>query len=124
MVDEAVRLRTSETESDKLGPMSATKSKHDVGAPVANKAFQQAQTPEQHEMELFARSVAGFLLKGHQEGRFQKLILIVSPQFLGVLRKQIDPGLAPLVSLEINKDYTHCKGEELREHIQAHQAKE
>jgi protein required for attachment to host cells len=123
MVDEAVRLRTAETESDKLGPTAATKSQHGAGAAAPNKAFQPAQTPEQHETELFARSVAAFLLKGHQEGRFQKLILVVSPHFLGVLRKQLDPGLEPLVKLEINKDYTHCNGEELREHIQAHQAK-
>jgi protein required for attachment to host cells len=124
MVDEAVRLRTVETESDKIGPTSATKSSHNVGAPTPNKAYQPAQTPEQHETELFARSVAAFLLKGHQEGRFQKLILIVSPQFLGVLRKQLDPGLEPLVNLEINKDYTQYSAEALREQIQAHQAKE
>jgi len=124
MVDEAVRLRTEDTESDKLGPTSAAKSQHNAGAPAPNKAFQPAQTPAQHETELFARSVAGFLLQGHQEGRFKKLILVASPHFLGVLRKLLDPGLEPLVQLEINKDYTHISAEELREQIRAHQARE
>jgi protein required for attachment to host cells len=123
MVDDAVRLRTSETESDRLGPTSATKSVHNTGGATPNKTYEPAQTPAEHQTELFARNVASYLLKRHQEGRFDHLALVASPQFLGVLRKQLDPKLESTVSLEINKDYTQCNAAQLREQIQAYKAK-
>lgn len=123
MINAAVRLRTSETESDKIGPISAGKSIHSVGGPVPSKTYEPPQTPTQHETEIFARSVAEHLLQGHQDGRFTHLALVASPQFLGVLRKLLPAQLKPLVSVEINKDYTHCNAGELRQQLQAHKAK-
>lgn len=122
MVNSAARLRTVETERDKIGPTAATKSSHNVGAATPNKAYEPPQTPEEHQMELFARNVASFLLQGHQEGRFQRLCLVASPQFLGVLRKLLDPKLESVVKQEINKDYTQSSPAQLREQIQAHKA--
>jgi protein required for attachment to host cells len=123
MVNEALRLRTAETESDKIGPTAATKSSHNTGAPVPNKAYEPNQTPDEHQMELFARDVAEYLKKAHQEGRFQQLSLVASPQFLGILRKLIGPNLESLVKVEINKDYTQASPEQLREQIQAQKDK-
>lgn len=121
MVNEAVRLRTVETtESDKRGPTAATKSMHNVGAATPNKLYEPPQSPEKHEAELFARDINSFLLQAHQEGRFQRLSLVVSPQFLGMLRKLLDSKLQSLVNVEIDKDYTHFNAEQLREQIQAH----
>jgi protein required for attachment to host cells len=45
---------------------------------------------------------------------------VASPQFLGILRQQLDPNLASAVSLELNKDYTQASPAELQEHIRAH----
>lgn len=124
MVNEAARLRMVEnTETDKRGPTAAGKSMHNVGAATPNKAYEPPQTPDKHEAELFARDIASFLMQGHQEGRFQRLSLVVSPQFLGMLRKLLDPQLESAVNLEINKDYTHFGAGQLREQIQSHQAK-
>lgn len=123
MVNEAARLRTEETEADRIGLLAASKSQHNVGAARPGSGYEPNQTPDEHQTELFARSVAGFLLQGHQEGRFQQLSLIASPQFLGVLRKLLDPKLESLVSLEINKDYTHFSAAQLHEQLQAHKAK-
>ncbi|HZX30762.1 MAG TPA: host attachment protein [Rhodocyclaceae bacterium] len=120
MVDTAARLRTADTETDRLGATSATKSAHNTGGAAPNKTYEPHQTPAEHEMESFARSVAAFLLQGHQQGRFQRLALAASPQFLGVLRQLLDPGVKSAVSLEINKDYTHCTPAELRDHLQQH----
>jgi len=124
MVNEAVRLRMVENnETDKIGPTAATKSQHNVGAATPNKTYEPPQTPDKHQAEMFARDIAGFLLQAYREGRFQQLLLVVSPQFLGALRGLLDPELASAVSLEINKDYTHFSGEQLREQIQTHQSK-
>jgi protein required for attachment to host cells len=123
MVNTAARLRTVETETDQLGQRAASKSRHSVGAPTQPSGYEPNQSPAEHQTEIFARNVAASLLQRHQQGRFQKLILIASPEFLGVLRKLLDPKLESVVSLEINKDYTQFNAKELREHIRAHEAK-
>jgi protein required for attachment to host cells len=120
MVNEAVRLRMVETERDKIGPTSATKSIHNVGGPTPNKTYEPPQSPEKHEAELFARSIVGFLREAHREGRFQQLALVVSPQFLGMLRGLLGQQLESVVTLEINKDYTQFSPAQLREQIEAH----
>lgn len=123
MVNEAARLRMVETrESDKIGPMAATKSMHNVGAATPNKTYEPHQTPDEHEAELFARDIAGLLLQAYREGRFKQLSLVVSPQFLGMLRKLLDPEVSSAVALEINKDYTQFSPQQLREQIRAHKA--
>lgn len=124
MVNEAARLRASETESDRLGLHAAAKSSHKVGAPRTSSGYQPNQTPDAHQTELFARDVAAFLLQSHQQGKFQQLSLVASPQFLGVLRKLLDPQLASVVKLEINKDYTQLSAQQLLAQIHAQMKKE
>ena len=119
MVNPAARLRINETETDALGQHAASKSRHNVGAPTQPSGYQPNQSPVEHQTEIFARSVADYLLKAHQEGRFARLILAASPEFLGVLRKALDPKVLSAVKLEINKDYTQLAGDKLREQIEA-----
>ena len=49
--------------------------------------------------------------------------MVVSPQFLGMLRKLLDPRLASVVSLEINKDYTQFSPEKLLEQLKTYKEK-
>jgi len=123
MVNDAARLRRIDTESDKFGPTSATKSIHNVGGATPNKLYEPATTPDVHQAELFARDIASFLLQGYQEGRFQKLSLVVSPQFLGMLRKILDQRLESVVTLEINKDYTQFSPQQLLEQVRSYKEK-
>lgn len=123
MVDDAVRLRTAETESDRLGPLAAGKSPHNVGAATPQSGYEPNQTPAEHRTEIFARDVADFLLRAYREQRYRQLVLIASPEFLGTLRTLLAPEVRQAVSLEINKDYTHCSATQLGEHVQAAQAK-
>jgi protein required for attachment to host cells len=120
MVNTPARLRTAETETDSLGQRAASKSIHSVGQPTQPSGYQPNQTPAEHQTELFARSVADELLQMQQQGRFDKLVLIASPEFLGVLRKLLDPKLLAAISLEINKDYTQSRPDKLGQHIEAH----
>jgi protein required for attachment to host cells len=107
MVNPTARQREGEIETDDLGQRSASKSRHGTGQPTQPSGYQPHQTPSQHEAELFARDVAKFLVEAHDEGRFGKLCLVASPEFLGVLRREIEPRLSSAVSLSIDKDYTH-----------------
>ena len=117
-------LQTADTESDRLGQHAASKSVHNVGAPTQPSGYQPHQTPAEHNAEIFARSVCQYLLDGYQDGRFEKLVLIASPEFLGVLRALIDKPLSKIVVTEINKDYTRCGPKELLEHIKANSTAE
>jgi protein required for attachment to host cells len=123
MVNEAVRLRTSETESDSIGLRSAGKSIHNVGAATPNKTYEPHQTPEEHQAELFARSIATYLLQAYQENRLRQILLFASPQFLGILRKLLDPGISAMVKLEVSKDYTQLNPQQLLEQIHTLQEK-
>jgi protein required for attachment to host cells len=123
MVNEAVRLRASETESDSLGPKSAGKSIHNVGGATPNNTYEPHQTPVEHQAELFARSVAAYLLQEYQANRFNEMALFASPQFLGILRKLLDHGVAGTITLEVNKDYTQLSHQQLLEQIHALQEK-
>lgn len=124
MVNDGARLTTQESETDKLGPTAATKSIHNVGGATPNKLYQPAQTPDQHQSELFARDIASFLERSQNEGAFQQLHLVASPEFLGVLRKILEPKLGSAIDLEINKDYTQYSAAQLLEQVNAAKAQQ
>ena len=135
MVNAAARLRVTETEPDRLGPTAAGKSghniggtqglglAHNVGVGAPNKTYQPAHTPADLEAEQFAKDISAYLQQAHKEGKFKQLVLSASPHFLGALRSLLDPHIQALVTLELNKDYTHFNAQQLREHIRAHQQK-
>jgi protein required for attachment to host cells len=117
MVSPAARNREGEIETDRMGQRAAAGSKHNVGMATTSSDYQPHQTPKQHEAELFARDVAHFLKQAQNEGRFDKLCLVASPEFLGVLRKELDGNLGRAVALEIDKDLTHASAQELRDRL-------
>lgn len=122
MVNEAARLRMTELdfETDKYGPTSGTKSIHNTGGATPNKQYEPATTPDQRQAELFARDLTKFLLDAHREGRFDQLALVISPKFLGAVRKLLDQELESAVKLEIDKDYTQFDGKQLLEQLRQH----
>ena len=57
-----------------------------------------------HEADLFARRIAGYLAQAHSAGRFERLRIAAAPRFLGRLRKALDPQVAKTVVDELDKD--------------------
>jgi protein required for attachment to host cells len=119
MVNPAARLRAADLETDSLGQRAASKSRHSVGAPTQPSGYEPDVSPAEHQTELFAKSLAEVLLRAHQQQRYRQLMLVASPEFLGVLRRQLAPQLTSAVKVEINKDYTQLRPEELLERIRA-----
>jgi protein required for attachment to host cells len=129
MINDAVRMRESETERDKSGVTAAGSSGHNIGGTqgvgfahngkvgAPNKQYEPPHTPAELESEKFAKDISHYLLDAHREGRFQQLVISASPQFLGALRSFLDPHIKPLIKLEVNKDYTHSNPQQLREQI-------
>lgn len=120
MVNETARMRMMDLETDKLGPTAGTKSGHNTGGAVPNKQYESNTTPDQHQAELFARDLTKFLRDAHREGRFDQLALVISPKFLGAVRKLLDQELESAVKLEIDKDYTHFDAQQLMDQLRQH----
>lgn len=122
-VNEAARARTADTETDGLGRRGSSTGLPRSGTPSTASGYEPHQTPAEHQTERFARDVAAFLLQSHQQGRFRELALVASPEFLGVLRKALDPTLTRVVGVTIDKDYSQDSGAQLQEHLAKHRAK-
>lgn len=118
MVNEATHLRTSETESDELGRRTGSTARSSGNTPSQASGYQPHQSPVAHQNELFARAVAAYLQQGHHEHRFGQLRLVASPEFLGLLRKQLAPTLQSLVST-LDKDYTSFAPAQLLKQLRA-----
>jgi protein required for attachment to host cells len=114
-INESAHLRTTDTESDELGRLSSAGGGRNGTMP--DSGYQPNQSPAEHQTELFARSVAESLLQAYDEGQFKQVTLVASPEFLGMLRKQLDPRIKAKVVEEINKDYTQLNAAQLRQQI-------
>ena len=123
LINESVRLRTVDTETDDLAQRGGSTRLSGSATPSQPSGYEPHQTPAEHQVELFARRLAAFLLRGHQEHRYRALSLAASPEFLGVLRKLLDPAVANAIDLELPKDYTHSNAAQLRDQFQKHRVK-
>ena len=72
---------------------------------------------KKQEQVRFAKALSDRLELGRTDNAFERLVLVASPAFLGLLRANFGAPLASLVSLEIDKDYTSLKAENLRAHL-------
>ena len=70
-----------------------------------------------HEAQGFARLLARHLKELHSQQHFEQLILIASPRFLGMLRKELPKPLDQLVTRTIDKDLTTVDVEQIIDYI-------
>lgn len=103
----ASRKKQSELVTDQAGRAfdSAGQGRH---------AMEQRVNAHEHEHEVFAREVAQELETIRDQHDIQRLVLVAAPAFLGMLRAELSEPLKALVSLEIDKDYTSLRPDELR----------
>ena len=72
-------------------------------------AFEQRTDPKQNESDKFARQIANYLEDAHNTNKFNQLLLIAEPSFLGLLRKNFSQPIRKLVALELDKNITTCQ---------------
>lgn len=77
-----------------------------------------SKTPKEIEAERFALEVARELNHGRTGNAYQRLILIASPHFMGLLNQHLDAHVKQLVSDSIEKDYTKLPEKELAAHLE------
>jgi len=75
------------------------------------------RTPRKHEAQVFARQIAKDLATAREQQRFDRLVLMVGPPFLGVLRSALPKAVSALVVSEIPKDLIHEPESAVREHL-------
>jgi protein required for attachment to host cells len=80
-------------------------------------AMDRSVDAKRHEAEMFAKRIAERLEAGRVEGRYTQLILIAAPEFLGVLRHNLNPGTAKLVSSPIDKNLVQKSETEIRHYL-------
>src|SRR5690606_39531091 len=73
----------------------------------------EAQGAIDHSVRMFARDIARYLDKARIDRRYDKLILVAPPKFLGALRKHLDKDVARMVVEEIPKDVSALKTHDL-----------
>jgi protein required for attachment to host cells len=73
--------------------------------------------PREHEAVVFAQKIATELERARGEDRFDRLIVMAEPRFLGVLRKALPSSLSSIVTAEVAKDLAQQPTSAVRTHL-------
>lgn len=102
------RERAAELVSDRIGNYAGSGS------------YSQPTSPKEHEAERFALEIAHELEQGRVNNAYEKLIVVTSSHFMGLLNGRITAQVKNKISESINKDYTHLPVKELAGHLENH----
>ena len=75
------------------------------------------ETDEDPENARFARELGEYLSKARHKGRFDKLILVAPPKFLGVLRNHLSKECLGAVMKSIDKDLVREDAAAIARHL-------
>jgi protein required for attachment to host cells len=71
----------------------------------------------EHSVRVFARDVGRYLDKARLEQRFDRLVLVAPPKFLGALRKELHKEVEKLVADELPKDLSWFNAREIERYF-------
>ena len=106
MLNPEGRLQDREMQSDAEPRFSGRAG----GGPASDRETQGAV---EHAVKVFAREVGRYLEKARTDHRFDELVLVAPPKFLGALRKELDKEVAKLVVQELPKDLSTFNARDL-----------
>jgi len=101
------REKTSDLVSDRSGSRNGT----------GHGAFTQATDPKHHEAERFAQEVTRELEHGLAKKAYDRLVLVASAPFAGLLNHRLPGQVRSVLSETIGKDYTRLPATELTAQI-------
>ncbi|WP_413439389.1 host attachment protein [Sulfuriferula sp. GW1] len=104
------REKASELVSDRPG--------HNPGTGNGHGSFVPATDPKQHEAERFAQELSKELECGRASNHYERLIMVASSPFIGVLNQRLTGHVRNMVSDTIEKDYTRATPKELSGHLE------
>jgi protein required for attachment to host cells len=71
----------------------------------------------EHSVRVFARDVGRYLDKARLAQRFDRLVLVAPPKFLGALRKELHKEVEKLVADELPKDLSWLNAREIERYF-------
>ena len=80
------------------------------GGPASDR---EAQGAVEHSARRFAKEVGRYLEKARTQQRFDELVLVAPPKFLGALRKELDKEVEKLVVDELPKELSWFNARDL-----------
>lgn len=85
-----------------------------TGGPASDR---EAQGAVEHSVQVFAKEVGRYLGQARHEHRYDELVIIAPPKFLGTLRKELDKEVQKLVVEELPKDLAWLNARELERYF-------
>jgi protein required for attachment to host cells len=118
LVDPAARLHDRDFKSDRPGRVfDHAPAPTGRRGSVAHHATGGERRPRKHEAAIFARRIADELEKARREKSFDKVILMASPAFLGLLRAALPDALRAAITATVAKDLVHQPEKHVRAHL-------
>ena len=108
--DPQAHLTESELVSDRPG-----RSFSHSGGGVVKHAYEPRVNHHEEAAIRFARKLAEELETAQRNGRFDELVLVAEPHFLGLLRGALPPASRELIKHEVRREYAQGSPEEIRE---------
>ena len=66
----------------------------------------------------FAATLAELLRQAAAEGKYEDLVVVAPPRFLGLVRGELDPQVQKRLQVSLDKDYSKRSVRELKELLQ------
>ena len=78
----------------------------------------QETSAQEHATDLFAKRLGSYLGKARSEHRYDELVLVAPPKFLGALRQELDKEVEKLVVDELPKDLSWFNAREIERYFE------
>ena len=84
---------------------------------IGHHATDGERRPRRQAASAFARRISAALAAAQRAKRFDRVVLIAAPAFLGILRKTLPKALRSVVVAEISKDLVNEAADRIRLHV-------
>ena len=71
----------------------------------------------EHAVEAFSRRIGDYLEKARTDHRYERLVLVAPPKFLGLMRKELGKEVEKLVLDEVPKDLAWFNAREIEQYF-------
>lgn len=88
-----------------------------TGGPASDRETQGAI---EHSVKMFAKQLGTYLEQARQQQRYDELVLVAPPKFLGALRKELGKEVNATIADELPKDLSGLNTQELSAYLRAH----
>lgn len=88
------------------------------GETPGRRSVMEREDPVEHYVEMFAKKVAEELDKDRAAGKFDKVVLVSEPSFLGKLRDRLSDPLQRMVVATLAKDLAEAAPEQVRRSLE------